>query len=190
MSEIDPRGGGGSSLFGEKSAIFPIFNYDASPKHVFKHGVNMSSIMVYSCLRKLYNKVGLSWAMLRLAFSFFDHISPFVLHISLPTEHYFPIFSARITARLSWVIFGFFIFSPKCQMPWGNMELSTRYKKKKIYFGGFTASFADCKDHCKIFRCKHKTMCYVMPTFTGQNWHFKKCQRKYFKPTFWIDMYE
>ena len=50
-SEIDPRGGvsifqislefkkseisyrgGGSSLFGKKSAIFPFFNYDASPK--------------------------------------------------------------------------------------------------------------------------------------------------------------
>ena len=74
--------------------------------------------------------------MLRLAFSFFDHISPCVLHTSLPTEHYFPIFSARMTARLSWVILEFFVFSPKCQMPWGNMELSTRYKKKKTYFGG------------------------------------------------------
>ena len=30
MSEIDPRGG--VSLFGKKSAIFPFFNYDASPK--------------------------------------------------------------------------------------------------------------------------------------------------------------
>ena len=54
-SEIDPRGGvsifqislkfkkseisdgeGGSSLYGKKSAIFPFFNYDASPKEIIK----------------------------------------------------------------------------------------------------------------------------------------------------------
>ena len=28
-------GGGGSSLFGKKSAIFPFFNYDASPKKMY-----------------------------------------------------------------------------------------------------------------------------------------------------------
>ena len=33
-----------------------------------------------------------------------------------------------------------------------------------------------------------KTMCYVRPTFTGQNWSFKKCWGKYFKPAFWIDI--
>ena len=27
-----------------------------------------------------------------------------------------------------------------------------------------------------------------MPTFTRQNWHFKKRQRRHFKPTFWIDI--
>ena len=29
----------------------------------------------------------------------------------------------------------FEIVFPKCQMPWGYVELSTRYKKKKTYFG-------------------------------------------------------
>ena len=34
-SEISDKGGGGPSLFGKKSAIFPFFNYDASPYTVY-----------------------------------------------------------------------------------------------------------------------------------------------------------
>ena len=90
-----------------------------------------------------------------------DHISSFILQISLPTKHYFAIFFSKNDCKIEQVVLhsinpqnstkdrfsqrkSLKFFFHKCQMNWKYVELCARLKKKKTFFWGFTASFADC----------------------------------------------
>ena len=73
-------------------------------------------------------------------FSKNDHeIEPVVLHTINPMN------SSKCVTTFSWIFHFslidfskkiFEIFLRKCPMPWGYVELCTRSKKKKTYFGG------------------------------------------------------
>ena len=96
---------------------------------------------------------------------FFDHFSSLVLQISLNIGHFphfffskndreiepvvlhtiNPMNSTKWVTSFSWIFHFslidfskkiFEIFFCKCPMPWGYVELCTRSKKEKTYFGG------------------------------------------------------
>ena len=56
-----------------------------------------------------------------------------------------------------------------------------------MYFGLSGPFFDIFCGKMSIFRV-YRTGCQFMVAFTCQNWHFKKCQEKYSKPNFCIDI--